>query len=486
MDVWRQDWQRALPAGGYAVDGWRLRTLWLGPKRHALGVLPQRIYLRTDGGRDERPEREIVNVRRQRQRPLQERLRGLTWFLRRLQECCGKQFGDPVSLVASDPDPLNGVTLLGSRATFSADANHRVVHEQGGFYSAPNSLEVLVCCDEGVTRTPATDYAHRARDEFARRGLEANLRDVTLDQLEARLDELDRGGIVKRRDVPVLFMLAGKEERLSGRLSHVMRRLERHRLPWRRAYATDDRTWSVSDQTGSLLQAASGHPHAVVPARGGCLPWSIGIDLSHRGTSSRVAASLVSPDGRLSGNWTLDQARQENIESAVLRRLLVAAACEIPAGDRSSGLLVVRDGRVFESEDVGDYRRELGGPVTLVEIRKNGNPPLLLGNDARVPNRPVVGWLPEAVGGSLGFLVALPNLTRAEFGSVLKIWMPQAWDGMRLGPERLICILFAQTLTPGLGLGRRRLPAPVYWADGIAGASDDDLRFRGQLVVELN
>ena len=120
MDVWRQDWQRALPGGGYAVDGWRLRTLWLGPKRHALGVLPQRIYLRTDGGRDERPEREIVNVRRQRQRPLQERLRGLTWFLRRLQECCGKQFGDPVSLVASDPDPLNGVTLLGSRATFSA------------------------------------------------------------------------------------------------------------------------------------------------------------------------------------------------------------------------------------------------------------------------------------------------------------------------------------------------------------------------------
>ena len=122
----------------------------------------------------------------------------------------------------------------------------------------------------------------------------------------------------------------------------------------------------------------------------------------------------------------------------------------------------MRDGRVFESEDVGDYRRELGGPVTLVEIRTNGNPPLLLGNDARVPNRPVVGWLPEAVGGSLGFLVALPNLTRAEIGSVLKIWMPQAWDGMRLGPERLVCILFAQTLTPGLGRcpASRRQAAP--------------------------
>ena len=404
----------------------------------------------------------------------------------RLQESCGKHLGDPVDPVAGEPDLLNGVTLLGLRGTFSADANHRVVHEQGGFLSAPDSLEVLVCRDEGVGSTPATDYARRARDEFAKRGVIASFRDVTLDQLEARLEELARGAIVKRRDVPVLFMLAGEEERLSGRLSHVMRCLERHRLPWRRAYATDDRTWSVSDQTGSLLHAAGGHPHAVVLARGGCLPWSIGIDLSHRGTSSRVAASLVSPDGRLAGNWTLDQARQENIDSAVLRRLLVAAAREVPAGDRSSGLLVVRDGRVFESEDVGDYRRELGGPVTLVELRKSGNPPLLLGNDARVPNRPFVGWLPEAVDGSLGFLVALPSLPRAEFGSVLKIWMPQAWDGMRLGPERLVRILFAQTLMPGLGLGRRRLPAPVYWADGIAGASDHDLRFRGQLVVELN
>ena len=63
--------------------------------------------------------------------------------------------------------------------------------------------------------------------------------------------------------------------------------------------------------------------------------------------------------------------------------------------------------------------------------------------------------------------------------------MQQAWDGMRLGPELLARILFAQTLMPGLGLRQRRLPAPIYWADGIAGASDDDLRFRGQCVVNL-
>ena len=148
--------------------------------------------------------------------------------------------------------------------------------------------------------------------------------------------------------------------------------------------------------------------------------------------------------------------------------------------------MIVRDGRVFESENVNDYMYELGTAVTLVELRKNGNPPLLLGPEARLPTRPTVGWLSEPTGGSLGFLVALPsNGNYNGFGSVLKIWMQQAWDGMRLGPELLARILFAQTLMPGLGLRHRRLPAPIYWADGIAGASDDDLRFRGQYVVNL-
>ena len=34
--------------------------------------------------------------------------------------------------------------------------------------------------------------------------------------------------------------------------------------------------------------------------------------------------------------------------------------------------------------------------------------------------------------------------------------------------------------SPGLGNKLRGTPAPIYWADGIAGASDADLRFRGQ------
>ena len=176
----------------------------------------------------------------------------------------------------------------------------------------------------------------------------------------------------------------------------------------------------------------------------------------------------------------------EDIEPTIIRTLLAAAMQRVPVSEQSSGVLVIRDGRVPESEDIEAYRRGFDGPVTLVELRKRGNPPLLLGEECQLPKRPTVAWLPEAVGGSLGFLVTLPQSAKNEFDGVMKIWMRDEWDGMDLGRERLARILAAQTFTPGLGTNQRRLPAPIYWADGIAGASDDDLRFRGQPVIALD
>ena len=390
FEVWQPDRRADLPGGGYAVDGWRLSSLWLGPRaRHkALGVRPQRIYLLSDGSRDRRPERQIVDLRHRPRWPLKERRQSLTSFLECLQKGCPECLSDSVALATDEEDLLDGVRLLGSSRAFPADTEFRIVHKEGGFFSVPDRFEVLICCDDGVDRTVARDYRHRAKLAFRSCGAEASFRCVSIDQLMDRIDRLDQGGMVKRRDVPVLFMLANNQEHPSSRLSRLMRGLDRHGLPWRRAYATDNREWSVSDQTGSLLQAAGGHSHKVVLASGESLPWTIGIDSSHRNTFTRVAAVLVSPNGRLEGSWTLDQRRRENITPEVLRQLLVAAVEKVPIGDRSSGVMIVRDGRVFESENVKDYMCELGTAVTLVELRKNGNPPLLLGPEARFPTHP--------------------------------------------------------------------------------------------------
>ena len=125
----------------------------------------------------------------------------------------------------------------------------------------------------------------------------------------------------------------------------------------------------------------------------------------------------------------------EDIEPTIIHTMLAAAMQRVPVSEKSSGVLVIRDGRVPESEDIEAYRRGFDGPVTLVELRKRGNPPLLLGEECHLPNHPTVAWFPEAVGGSLGFLVTLPQSAKNEFDTVMKIWMRDKWDGMGAWPR---------------------------------------------------
>ena len=49
IEVWDGERRKGLPRGGYAVYGWRLGSLWLGPGNWAVGVRPRRTYLRVDG-----------------------------------------------------------------------------------------------------------------------------------------------------------------------------------------------------------------------------------------------------------------------------------------------------------------------------------------------------------------------------------------------------------------------------------------------------
>ena len=49
----------------------------------------------------------------------------------------------------------------------------------------------------------------------------------------------------------------------------------------------------------------------------------------------------------------------------------------------------------------------------------------------------------------------------------------------------IAAIITALVYAPGLGNKERTLPAPIYWADGIAAASDIDLRFRGQQTTHI-
>lgn len=487
IDTWSAEALKPLVQGGFFVDGWQLASCWLGPRRRAaIGITPRRLYFSADGRVDRRPERDVVDLKQRPRIQFEKALEELNRLLDDLRARGSKDRSlEHVSLQLGDVDLSENTKIHGSACDFPVDTNVFDVYRQDGFYDVPESFEILLCCDAGVDDIHVDDYCRRARCQFREWGARPTINKIKLDSIESRLKEISRGDNVKRKDVPTLFMLADKQTEASSRLRKVMAHFDRLGLPWRRAYAADPREWSVRNQLGSLLQAAGGHPHSLTLSGGECLPWSIGIDLSLRKKSSRVAAALISDDGRLVHVWTHDQPRAENIEPKVLRRLLAAAFERIPRDEQSSGVLVVRDGRMLESEDVNDYRRDFGCPVTLVELRKR-NPPLLLGDRRRPPTRSTIAWLPGVSKGTLGFLVTFPRVENKYFDKVMKIWIHEDWDGMKMGTDHLMRILTAQTFTLGLGPQRRHLPASIYWADGIAGATDDDLRFRGQPTTALD
>jgi hypothetical protein len=57
-------------------------------------------------------------------------------------------------------------------------------------------------------------------------------------------------------------------------------------------------------------------------------------------------------------------------------------------------------------------------------------------------------------------------------------WTAEA-NPIGLTPAEIANHVLSHCHAPGLGLHAHRLPSAIYWADGIAGSDDFDLRFRG-------
>ena len=182
---------RGFPAGDTRSMAGDWEGSGLDRGRWAIGVRPQRIYLRTDGTRDTRPERKIVDLSRRPQWPLEERHHALSLLLSRLQESCSGNLGRAVKLFGDAPDRGNAIRLVASRDDYPANASLRCVHEHGGFFAVPDGMAILLCHDEDVAPAHTEDYRRRAVEAFAERGVNnMSVNFSTLERLEARLDEL--------------------------------------------------------------------------------------------------------------------------------------------------------------------------------------------------------------------------------------------------------------------------------------------------------
>ncbi len=465
------------------AEGWTLSRLWLGPRRWALGITAKRLYF--NGTEiDRRPEHEIVGDDRPAGRSTIEEYHEQTKLLMALTT---RLPGHPqhVSLVQTTDGLESARSVCIGTATkpfVTSNLNH--IYRELGFDCVPPTWTVSVCGGDGVGIPALSEFVTRIKRAAAQRHATIAVRASSISEIRARLESIEQSGVRPGRCV--LFVLPNRDQLPSPEVFALFSALDAHRIPYRRAYATDALDFSIPDQLPSLLLACGGRPHRIAWGAEGEPPWLLALDLGHpRGnTNSVVVATLTSPDGSLVHAAKTLQPRDETIDRQALGRLLTSCAAAL--ADRSDvgrGVLLLRDGRHFENEDVGVYPRLLDGSLSVVEYRKRWNPQIAgSGGDSGFVRDIFAG---HVRGTNTMFLTTTKPRSPTALPDVAKVTWREEWNQLKLTHGEIASSLVSAAAAPGLGLHPRHLPAAVYWADGIAGITESDLRFRGVPCVTV-
>jgi hypothetical protein len=461
----------------------KIKPIWLGPKRTGYCFLPFRQYLDPQRNRIRKPEREIIDLRKKPNSPLEHRLQ----FLRQVINIV--ETNDVLinakaltSLIVHD-QLTEGASFIGAEERFPANTSLRKLFQACMNSSKFSTKNILLIKDSSVPDSRFSLFTQSIAQTLKQFCVPIQIYSPGFKKLEKRLSDIETDDFQHDNKSALWFLISDKSQPPTPKMTAVMERCDMLGIPWRRAHASDNFQWSITDQMPSVIQAF-GHHLVRVGLNQTPLPWSLGFDISQRNTFSRACAALVDPGGNLMKSVTLDLLdKRENLDRSSIQRLVKSALAISYRFGPEDSLLIIRDGRLFESESADDYTDIFPGSISFVEFRKYNNPPMLV--DQAPPQSPTVVWLNSSPEDWTGFLVTLPQCGKNEHDRVYKIHMKSSWNGIGLSQRTLAEILATLSMAPGLGLHPKALPAPIYWADGIAGASDTDLRFRGQIVTRL-
>lgn len=490
IQAWKGADQKSLSSSLSWVEGFSLSRIWLGPRSSALGINPRCLYFRGDSTTptQERERALLAGTRRPRSLSDADLLVHSINLLEAMRSASSGRLGELVQLEqAAENLDERCLISIGNNRMPARNGILNSLYRRLGFDQVPNGFSIRISPSPDVRENTADAFVRRFEAVMSARGIEPRVRLVSTRVLLERIADIERGDSTRQDPAHVLLLvLPGKSEPLDRDTRGLLGSLDRHNISWRRAYADDPLEFSIPDQLPSLLQAAGGRPHRIEFPAGTPPLWSLGIDISHKlnAVCSTLCLTLVDPEGSLRAAWRGEQGRDETVSMDLIAPMLNSAAQLIENGDKQARVLAIRDGRLFEGEEFRLYRDALGLPLSLVECRKGGNPALFFSTSSG-PRLPAAATWATTRRGNSGFLVTNPMRARKTMDRVLKISWQEAWDGLSLGPAGIGSALTALSFTPGLGLRRRTMPAPIYWADGIAGADDSDLRFRGQRIAAL-
>ncbi len=455
------------------ADGALIRRFWISPSRSGLVATPHRTYFQ-GATPDHRLERLILGTRDRPRSNRTETLELLTDIISVLKQANSSFTDIPLrTLPTSHGSPVR------IRGQTQAEAERlNSTYRRLGFDDVPTSWRISIVPMEGVSPDRASEFKQRIVSAAASRLAHPEVTLSSTAAVRSRLSELAVTGAPPLLGSLLLLLLPDRLTPPSASALELLSGLERLRVPFRRAYASDPLDFSIPDQLPSLLMAGGGRPHAVEVNHRfpNCL--TIGIDLSHptNGTVSRVAATIVDHAGKLVWATRLDVPRDETIDSATARRLGDGVQSWLQAnGHLGTPLIVLRDGRIPERELVSHWLDCLGRDLAVIEVRKRGNPILFetASLDLRTP------YAAQIENSNTVLAAASAPTDPSVFTESLKLTWTDHSNQIKITATEIASHVLAHCHAPGLGLHAHRLPAAIYWADGIAAADDTDLRFRG-------
>lgn len=203
--------------------------------------------------------------------------------------------------------------------------------------------------------------------------------------------------------------------------------------------------------------------------------WCIGLDLGRGGQYKDKIAVITLTDGfgQLRAYWRALKDPDETLSEEVLRDGLgwiIAKAESLIPGRK---FLAFRDGTRPKHERLEVYLDLLPAErSTLVEISKSGNPLFVDNNTAPLPGSYGIAKQSEKM-----LLYPVTSPQPDVLTNTVKLF--SAHNGLNYTLRQLCEITVALCHAPKLSFQPCSLPAPIYWADGLAGLSNSNLQFAG-------
>jgi hypothetical protein len=203
--------------------------------------------------------------------------------------------------------------------------------------------------------------------------------------------------------------------------------------------------------------------------------WCIGLDLGYGGEyDSKIAViTLTDGFGQLRAYWRALKDTDETLSEDVLRDGLGWIVAKAESLSPRRKLLVFRDGVRPKYERLEVYLDVLPKDRSiLIELSKKGNP-LFIDNDVA----PLPGCYGIAEQSDKVFLYPVVAPQTDVLANAVKLF--SAHNGLNYTLEQLCEITVALCHAPKLSFQPCSLPAPIYWADGLASLSNSNLQFGG-------